>query len=314
VAATPTAGGVGGAALAGGGRPSAHLRPEQPPLERQPVVERELRDAGWLLQLIAWTTWPSDPAAASKGLPRVWPLAAPVPDHRAPRPSTLHDRTSPDAPPLHHCPFAAASTAAAASELSAGCRRPGAGSGQPGRSRAYRPQWYGPRPSQAQGGSMSRLTRGLVRGATLVLSRPGSAGRSAGAHRGRPLGMTTPWLLAADLVAGRRRANHSHGLVGSPPDPCRRVQPPRRGWASQNSRRVGAARGFGWMTPMIPSDATRSIGQLRTSLASSVLRTLKGRPLLRAGPDREIHPIPTAITEPNDLGKRWLAWRSTVDL
>jgi hypothetical protein len=193
VAATPTAGGVGGAALAGGGRPPAQLRPEQPPLERQPVVDRELRDAGWLLQLIAWPTWPSDPTAASKGLPPVWPLPAPVPDHRAPppRPSTLHDRTSPDAPPLHHCPFAAASTAAA-SELSAGCRRPGAGSGQPGRSRAYRPQGYGPRPPQEQGGTMSRLTRGFVRGATPALSRPGSASRSAGAHRGRPVGNDNP--------------------------------------------------------------------------------------------------------------------------
>jgi hypothetical protein len=77
VAATPTAGGVGGAALAGGGRPPAQLRPEQPPLERQPVVERERRDAGWLLQLIAWPTWPSEPTAASKACP-VWPLPAPV--------------------------------------------------------------------------------------------------------------------------------------------------------------------------------------------------------------------------------------------
>jgi len=61
---------------------------------------------------------------------------------------------------------------AAASELSVGCQRPGAGSGQPGRDRADSPPECGPRPPQDQGGTMSRLTHGLVLGAIPVgLSR-----------------------------------------------------------------------------------------------------------------------------------------------
>lgn len=61
---------------------------------------------------------------------------------------------------------------AAASELSAGCQRPGAGSGQPGGDRANSPPGCGPRPPQDQG-IMSRLTLGLVPRAMLVLSGPG---------------------------------------------------------------------------------------------------------------------------------------------
>ena len=67
---------------------------------------------------------------------------------------------------------------AAAAELSAGCQRPGAGSGQPGRGRAASPPGCGPRSPQDQGGTMSRRTRGPVLGAVLVMS---------GRGRGQPI-------------------------------------------------------------------------------------------------------------------------------
>jgi hypothetical protein len=62
----------------------------------------------------------------------------------------------------------------AASELSAGCQRPGTGSGQSGGDRANSAPGYSPRPPQGQGGTMSRLTRGLVlRTMLVVLIAPG---------------------------------------------------------------------------------------------------------------------------------------------
>jgi hypothetical protein len=186
VAATPAAGGVGGAAPAGGGRPPAQHRPEQPPLERQPVVERELRDAGWLRQLIAWPTWPSGSDGGVEGAcPQCGrcPLRYPNTEHRHHDPASSTTGRHQMRHPFITALLLRQAPTAAASDLSAGCRRPGAGSGQQGRAGPSSPPGSGPRPPRDQGDSMSSLTRRLVLGAMLVLSGVALASRSAGARR-----------------------------------------------------------------------------------------------------------------------------------
>jgi hypothetical protein len=115
-----------------------------------------------------------------------------------PRLSTLQGRRSRDAPSLHHCAVAAASTNRATSELSAGCQRPGAGS-RPTR-KGSRRQPAGMR-AEVTPGPRGRHVETHPRARARACHRPADSPASV---EGASLGLTAPWLLAADPVAGRR--------------------------------------------------------------------------------------------------------------